>query len=343
MPGSLVYTPPDHPVALDDMANWWRWAPGASWRHPEGPGTDIKGRDNEPVVQVSWDDAVAYAKWAGKRLPTEAEWEYASRGGLDGKRFPWGDEFRPGGKYMANTFQGHFPDVSTPEDGYARRSPVKSFPANGYGLYDMAGNVWQWTSDWYRVDYFADACASRRREGSEGPDEQPRPERSVRAQARGQGRVVPVQRVVLRELSSERAPRHAAGHGKRARGIPVREVGGGEVGESPKASGGGGAGCAAGCTVEEALLCHRPLDCHEAPAGPETPMQVGGEGERRDTCLRLRQVRLADHGRTRRGRSAPVLQSEVRREVGAPADDAGRITMASVGARAAHAIRISLF
>ena len=156
VPGSLVYTPPDHPVSLDDMANWWRWVPGASWRHPVGPGSDIKGRDNEPAVQVSWDDAVAYAKWAGKRLPTEAEWEYASRGGLEGKRFVWGDEFRPGGKYMANTFQGHFPDVSTPEDGYARRSPVKSFPANGYGLYDMAGNVWQWTSDWYRVDYFAE-------------------------------------------------------------------------------------------------------------------------------------------------------------------------------------------
>ena len=156
VPGSLVYTPPDHPVPLDDMANWWRWVPGANWRHPEGPTTNVRGRDNEPVVQVSWDDAVAYAKWAGKRLPTEAEWEYAARGGLEGKRFAWGDEFRPGGKYMANTFQGHFPDVSTPEDGFARRSPVKSFPANGYGLYDMAGNVWQWTSDWYRADYFAD-------------------------------------------------------------------------------------------------------------------------------------------------------------------------------------------
>src|SRR6516162_4835412 len=115
VPGSLVYSPPDHPVPLDDMSNWWRWVPGASWRHPEGPGTDIHGRDEEPVVQVSWDDANAYAKWAGKRLPTEAEWEYAARGGLQGKRFVWGDEFRPGGKYMANTFQGHFPDKPKPE------------------------------------------------------------------------------------------------------------------------------------------------------------------------------------------------------------------------------------
>ena len=154
VPGSLVYSPPAQPVSLDDMSGWWRWVPGASWRHPEGPGSNIEGRGNEPVVQVSWDDANEYAKWAGKRLPTEAEWEYAARGGLEGKRFAWGDEFRPGGKYMANTFQGHFPDKPEPEDGYSRRSPVKAFPANGYGLYDMAGNVWQWTSDWYRVDYF---------------------------------------------------------------------------------------------------------------------------------------------------------------------------------------------
>jgi formylglycine-generating enzyme required for sulfatase activity len=173
VPGSLVYTPPDHPVSLDDMANWWRWVPGASWRHPVGPGTDIKGRDNEPAVQVSWDDAVAYAKWAGKRLPTEAEWEYASRGGLEGKRFVWGDEFRPGGKYMANTFQGHFPDVSTPEDGYARRSPVKSFPANGYGLYDMSGNVWEWTSDFFTPGHpeAEHACCAPRNPRIVSPDQ----------------------------------------------------------------------------------------------------------------------------------------------------------------------------
>ena len=171
VPGSLVYTPPSEPVPLDDMSGWWRWVPGASWRHPEGPQSTIEGRGAEPVVQVSWDDANAYARWAGKRLPTEAEWEYAARGGLEGKRFAWGDEFRPGGKYMANTFQGHFPDQSVPEDGYARRSPVRSFPANGYGLYDMAGNVWQWTGDWYRIDYFADLAHAGVATNPRGPKE----------------------------------------------------------------------------------------------------------------------------------------------------------------------------
>jgi len=171
VPGSLVYSPPAQPVPLDDMSNWWRWVPGASWRHPEGPASDLQGRESEPVVQVSWDDANAYAKWAGKRLPTEAEWEYAARGGLDGKRFSWGDEFRPAGKYMANTFQGHFPDKNEPEDGYPKRSPVKSFPPNAYGLYDMAGNVWQWTGDWYRADYFADLAHAGLARSPKGPRE----------------------------------------------------------------------------------------------------------------------------------------------------------------------------
>jgi formylglycine-generating enzyme len=151
-PGSLVFTPPDHAVPLDNVSGWWRWVRGANWRHPGGPGTDLTGKDDHPVVQVSWFDAAVYAKWAGKRLPTEAEWEFAARGGLQQKRFVWGDEFRPSGKYMANTYQGNFPVQDTGDDGFIGTSPVKSFPPNGYGLYDMAGNVWQWCSDWYRAD-----------------------------------------------------------------------------------------------------------------------------------------------------------------------------------------------
>ena len=160
-PGSLVFSPPDRPVPLDDITNWWRWVPGANWKHPEGPGSSIDGKDDHPVVQVSWDDAVAYARWAGKRLPTEAEWEFASRGGLAGKKYAWGDELQPAGKNLANTWQGHFPETNTDEDGFPRTSPVKSFPANGFGLYDMIGNVWEWCSDWYRPDtYRLDASST---------------------------------------------------------------------------------------------------------------------------------------------------------------------------------------
>ena len=125
---------------------------GASWQHPEGPGSDIIGRENHPVVQVSWDDAVAYAKWAGKRLPTEAEWEFAAKGGLEGKRYAWGDELKSGSKYLANTWTGEFPYKNTAEDGFIETAPVRSFPPNGYGLYDMGGNVWNWVSDLYRPD-----------------------------------------------------------------------------------------------------------------------------------------------------------------------------------------------
>ena len=169
--GALVFTPTKQPVPLNDLSAWWRWVPGASWRHPEGPGSTVRGRENHPVVQVSWDDAVAYAKWAGKRLPTEAEWEFAARGGLENKRYSWGDEFRPGGKYMANTWQGLFPVTNTAEDGYVGTSPVKSFPPNGYGLYDMAGNVWQWCGDWYRVDAFTELASKNVCSDSGGPSE----------------------------------------------------------------------------------------------------------------------------------------------------------------------------
>ena len=151
-PGSLVFTPSTGPVNLRNMNAWWRWVTGASWQHPEGPGSDLLGRENHPVVQVSWDDAVAYAKWAGKRLPTEAEWEFAAKGGLEGKRYAWGDELKSDGKFMANTWTGEFPYKNTAEDGFTETAPVRSFPPNGYGLYDMGGNVWNWVSDFYRPD-----------------------------------------------------------------------------------------------------------------------------------------------------------------------------------------------
>ncbi|HZP23050.1 MAG TPA: formylglycine-generating enzyme family protein [Terriglobales bacterium] len=158
--GSMVFAPPDRPVPLSDFTQWWSYVPGANWRHPLGPGSDIAGKDSYPVVQVAYEDAQAYAKWAGKRLPTEAEWEFAARGGLAGKPFVWGDSFRPGGKWMANTHQGHFPDRDTGEDGYVGIAPAEKYPPNRYGLYDMAGNVWQWTSDWYRPDYYQQLAAA---------------------------------------------------------------------------------------------------------------------------------------------------------------------------------------
>jgi formylglycine-generating enzyme len=169
--GAAVFDPPDHPVSLNNYLQWWSYVKGANWRHPLGPKSDVKGKENYPVVQVAYEDAVAYAQWAGKRLPTEAEWEFAARGGQTGKPFVWGDEFRPHGKWMANTFQGHFPDSDNGEDGYAGIAPVAQFPPNPYGLYDMAGNVWQWTSDWYRPDYYQElAATSAVARNPQGPD-----------------------------------------------------------------------------------------------------------------------------------------------------------------------------
>ncbi len=158
--GSVVFTPPVGPVRLDDHFQWWAYVKGANWRRPEGPSSNLNGREDHPVVHVAFQDAEAYASWAGKRLPTEAEWEFAARGGLDRKRYTWGDEFRPGGRFQANSFQGNFPNNNTCEDGFASTSPVGSFPPNGYGISDMAGNVWEWVSDWYRPDYYYTLAAS---------------------------------------------------------------------------------------------------------------------------------------------------------------------------------------
>jgi formylglycine-generating enzyme len=171
--GSAVFSPPSYPVSLDNPLLWWQYIPGANWKHPHGVNSNISGKDNEPVVQVSYTDAVAYAKWAGKRLPTEAEWEYAARAGHQYKEYYWGNELKQDHRWQANIFQGEFPFRNSCDDGFAGIAPVKSFPANSYGLYDMEGNVWEWCSDLYGFDYYESSPGTNPKgpEVSDDPDE----------------------------------------------------------------------------------------------------------------------------------------------------------------------------
>ncbi len=168
--GSVVFTPPAQPVSLDNYFQWWQYVKAANWRQPMGAGSTIVGKDNIPVVHIAWDDAVAYAKWAGKRLPTEAEWEFAARGGLTGNMYAWGNQFNPIGKYMGNTFQGTFPNNDNKADGFVGIAPVKQFAPNGFGLYDMAGNVWEWCNDWYTNDYYAQLKLKGTAKNPQGPN-----------------------------------------------------------------------------------------------------------------------------------------------------------------------------
>lgn len=186
--GALVFTPPHHPVPLNDVRHWWTWTPGASWRHPEGPGSDLEGRQDHPVVQVSWEDAAAYATWAGKRLPTEAEWERAARGGLNGQLYVWGSDPPSLTKPQANLWTGSFPHENTAQDGFARTAPVRSFAPNGYGLYDMAGNVWEWCSDWYDREWYLKRPKGEVTRNPQGPElsrDPMRPYMSQRSQRGG--------------------------------------------------------------------------------------------------------------------------------------------------------------
>ncbi|MES1185024.1 MAG: formylglycine-generating enzyme family protein [Myxococcales bacterium] len=168
--GSSVFTPPPSAVPLDRPLAWWRFVAGASWKHPEGPGSSLVGKETHPVVHVAYQDAVAYARWADKDLPTEAEWEFAARGGKAGQLYPWGNELRPGGRFVANIYQGQFPVADTGADGFVGSAPVGSFEPNAFGLYDMAGNAWEWTRDWYRADTYARDAKLGTVRDPQGPD-----------------------------------------------------------------------------------------------------------------------------------------------------------------------------
>jgi formylglycine-generating enzyme len=167
--GSVVFTPPKEDIRLDDYMRWWTYTKGADWKHPLGYGSDLQGKENYPVVHITWEDAAAYAKWAGKRLPTEAEWEFASRGGNAGEIYAWGNQFKPNGQSMANVFDGKFPGIDNGADGYIGIAPVKRYAPNKYGLYDIAGNVWEWCSDWYSAEYYAQCAKNKITKNPKGP------------------------------------------------------------------------------------------------------------------------------------------------------------------------------
>ena len=227
--GSLVFTPPSHAVDLRNWGEWWQFMKGADWRHPYGPKSNINTADNHPVVHVSFADAAAYAAWVGKELPTEAEWEFAARGGLDGAEYAWGDAFTPGGKHMANTWQGEFPRENLSLDGYERTSPVKEFPPNGYGVHDMIGNVWEWTTDWYRP-----RPHRRPAQGVLRPGKSARWHRTGKLRSRpaadqnsaqgDQGRLASLRAELLPALPPGRAPCGDGGHVNQPPRIQVREA-----------------------------------------------------------------------------------------------------------------------
>lgn len=168
--GSMVFSPPGNAVPLNDYSQWWTWTKGASWKQPLGPGSSIKGIENHPVVHVCYHDALAYSQWAGKRLPTEAEWEFAARGGMENKIYPWGDEHIEKGLPKANSWQGSFPHINTLKDGFVTTSPVKTYAPNGYGLFDMGGNVWEWTNDWFDQNYYKTLPTNQVTVDPKGPD-----------------------------------------------------------------------------------------------------------------------------------------------------------------------------
>src|SRR5215831_2746368 len=222
LPGSLVFHRTPGPVDLRDYRNWWAYVPGACWRHPEGPGSDCRRRERHPVTHVAYEDAQAYAAWAGKELATEAEWEYAARGGLDGAVYAWGDEFAPDGVMMANTWQGEFPWQNLLTDRYERTSPVGAFPPNGYGLYDMTGNVWEWTCDYFAPRHRAEAPGGCCAPGAAraGPARRGR-WRPVPAHGH-QGRFAPVRTQLLPALPASRPAGRDEGQRHQPSRLPLR-------------------------------------------------------------------------------------------------------------------------